>query len=101
MEIALNCWEFMKCGYEKDGYNAKKHGVCPAFPDYGKSCARVVGTLCGGKVQGTFADKIKRCKRCKFYNSLHYYITDDGVNLLVINSSDRVSLSELLATIRR
>ncbi|MBA3018013.1 MAG: hypothetical protein KJ550_08350 [Proteobacteria bacterium] len=80
----MNCWEFKKCGREKGGVKATKLGVCPAYPDYGKCCARVVGTLCEGGLQGTFASKYKDCKGCPFYKSLHYDRTDDGVNIVII-----------------
>ena len=68
----MNCWEFKKCGREKGGTNSKELGVCPAFPDDGKNCARLAGTLCGGKVQGTFAMKIDSCIKCEFFNSEHH-----------------------------
>ena len=68
----MNCWEFKKCGREKGGVNVKELGQCPAYPDHGKSCARIAGTLCGGKVQGTFAMKLANCMKCEFYNSPHY-----------------------------
>lgn len=51
----MNCWEFMKCGRELGGSKVKELGVCPAYPDHGRQCARVVGTLCSGEVQGSFA----------------------------------------------
>ena len=47
-------------------------GVCPAYPDVGKSCARVAGTFCEGEVQGTFATKLPNCMACDFYKSEHY-----------------------------
>lgn len=68
----MNCWEFMKCGREKEGAKAHDLGVCPSFPDFGKNCARVSGTLCGGQVQGIFAIKLANCMKCEFYNSAHY-----------------------------
>lgn len=68
----LNCWEVKKCGREGGGAKAAELGVCPAYPDYGHSCAALDGTLCGGKVQGTFAEKLRNCIRCNFYNSEHY-----------------------------
>ena len=46
--------------------------MCPAFPDSGKGCARIAGTLCGGQVQGTFATKLGNCLQCDFYKSEHY-----------------------------
>lgn len=71
----MNCWEFKKCGREAGGLKSKELGVCPAYPDYGKQCARVAGTLCGGQVQGTFALKLGNCQKCEFYNSAHYDMT--------------------------
>ncbi len=68
----MNCWEFKKCGRELGGVNAKELGVCPAYPNDGHNCAKVAGTLCGGKVQGSFAGKILSCMQCDFYRSRHY-----------------------------
>jgi hypothetical protein len=68
----MNCWEFKKCGREKGGLNAKALGVCPAYPDKGRQCARVAGTLCGGTVQGSFASKLNNCMKCEFYTSDNY-----------------------------
>lgn len=68
----MNCWEFRQCGREKGGAKAAELGVCPAYPDYGNLCVRATGTLCGGKVQGTFELKLLGCMSCDFYNSRHY-----------------------------
>ncbi|EKD39317.1 MAG: hypothetical protein ACD_75C00441G0001 [uncultured bacterium] len=68
----LNCWEFMKCGREIGGAKVQELGVCPAYPDHGKHCARIVGTLCNGEVQGSFALKFGTCWKCPFYRSRHY-----------------------------
>lgn len=68
----MNCWEFKKCGREKGGKNVAELGQCPAWPDHGTCCARITGTLCGGKVQGTFANKLANCLQCEFYKSPHY-----------------------------
>ncbi len=59
----MNCWEFMKCD---------RQSTCPAYPHHGVHCARVAGTLCGGKVQGTFALKLTNCMQCDYYKSQHY-----------------------------
>lgn len=69
---ALNCWEFKKCGREAGGAKASALGVCPAYPHHGRQCAEIVGTLCGGKLQGTFASKIANCMKCDFYQSGYY-----------------------------
>jgi hypothetical protein len=68
----MDCWEFKKCGREAGGAKIGENGACPAYPDNGTGCARVAGTLCGGKVQGTFAQKLGNCMTCDFYNSEHY-----------------------------
>ncbi len=68
----MNCWEFKKCGREQGGEKVEDFGVCPAYPDYGVTCGRIVGTMCGGEVQGTFAMKLANCMSCNFYNSEHY-----------------------------
>jgi hypothetical protein len=68
----MNCWEFKKCGREVGGVKAAELGVCPAYPDNGKLCARVAGTLCRGQVQGSFAVKLANCLKCEFYLSPHY-----------------------------
>lgn len=74
----INCWEFKKCGREPGGAKASDLGVCPAAAEKavdgsnhgingGRVCWYVAGTLCGGKVQGTFAAKLPNCRECEFY----------------------------------
>jgi hypothetical protein len=31
----------------------------------------VAGSLCGGEMQGTFAEKFKNCEQCDFYQSVY------------------------------
>jgi hypothetical protein len=75
-----NCWEHKKCGRELGGMNAALMGVCPAAIDSrlhgvhggkngGRTCWMIAGTLCGGKVQGTFSMKYKTCEQCDFYQN--------------------------------
>jgi len=77
-----NCWEYMKCGRQPGGKNAQKIGICPAASDTifngfnqginaGRICWLVAGTFCGGKPQGTFAEKYASCRQCKFYRKVH------------------------------
>lgn len=68
----MNCWEFKKCGRQKGGAKVQEFGVCPSYPDKGKQCAHVVGTLCGGQLQGSFAMKLTNCMKCDFYQSPDY-----------------------------
>jgi two-component system NtrC family sensor kinase len=56
------CWEYMQCG--RDVNDEIK---CPAYPHFGQVCWAVAGTLCAGKIQGTFAQKINDCRNCRFY----------------------------------
>ena len=73
----------MKCGRGPKGPKAKKLGVCPAASERildrvhgginsGRACWVVAGTFCGGTAQGSFARKQVACKRCDFYNKVHY-----------------------------
>ena len=65
--MLLNCWEIKKCGRHEGGEKVKEYGVCSAFPNYGHSCWIKAGTFCGGKVQGTYAQKYKNCIVCEVY----------------------------------
>jgi hypothetical protein len=74
----MNCWEFKKCGRHANGAKVEEFGICPAYPFHGKHCARIAGTLCGNKVQGSFAMKVASCMQCNFYKSPHYDKTYKG-----------------------
>ncbi len=74
----VNCWEYMQCGREPGGRHAKDLGICPAAQEAGanglhggcnggRACWAITGTMCGGKVQGSFASKIESCLECDFY----------------------------------
>ncbi len=76
-----NCWEVMGCGREVGGENIHESGICPANieksldgihggKNAGRACWVVAGTLCGSKVQGTFAEKTGNCLRCEFFRSV-------------------------------
>ncbi len=68
----------MKCGRGPDSSNDDNLKICPAAVDKsydglnggkngGRFCWAVAGTFCGGKVQGTFAEKRKHCLECSFF----------------------------------
>ncbi len=74
----LNCRESKKCGRGPGGAKRAEFGECPAATDTsyngrnggtnaGRSCWKAAGTLCGGKVQGTWAAKMGNCIACDFY----------------------------------
>ncbi len=76
-----NCWEFKKCGRQEGGEHVHDLGVCPAAVEQrldrvhggkngGRSCWVVAGTMCGGKVQGTFAQKYENCEVCDFFKTV-------------------------------
>ena len=61
-----------------NGIKVKELGVCPAPQDTssnglnggknaGRICWAVAGTFCGGKKQGTFAEKQLSCMSCDFF----------------------------------
>lgn len=71
----------MNCGRQPGGDKASELGVCPAADDRsydgincgknaGRFCWAVAGTFCGGKIQGTFADKRESCLSCVFFNKV-------------------------------
>lgn len=73
----LNCWEYKKCGRGPGGKNVKELGVCPAARETradgindgkngGRVCWAIAGTLCDGKLQGTYASKLGFCLVCDF-----------------------------------
>lgn len=76
-----NCWEFKRCGREPGGAHVHDLGVCVATEEdrldgvhggsfAGRSCWVVAGTLCGGQVQGSFAQKYRNCETCEFYRQV-------------------------------
>lgn len=89
-----NCWEFMKCGREPGGAHEADLGICPAaqWSEYdginhgtggGRFCWAIAGTFCGGKVQGTFAQKALNCMTCPFYA----YVVKEERQTLIVNPS--------------
>jgi len=59
-----NCWEILKCGRETN---------CPAYPDHGRECFAVTATKCRGEEQGTYENKIEKCRElCGFYKKVMY-----------------------------
>ncbi len=73
----LNCWEFMRCERQPGGKKAEELGVCPVTINEeldgahggiaaGRACWAIVGSFCGGKIQGTYAEKLKDCTKCDF-----------------------------------
>lgn len=74
-----NCWEHTGCGREPGGIKAQELGICPVAvheefdgahdgKKAGRACWVVAGSLCGGKVQGSYAQKLHNCWKCEFMN---------------------------------
>ena len=61
----------MNCGREAGGLKVAEFGLCPAYPNHGRQCWLVVGTFCGGTVQGIEAEKLGNCRRCEFYKAMN------------------------------
>lgn len=72
----LNCWEFHHCGYEAGGKNAAAHGICPAYPNHGHSCAYLCTSkpalVLHGAAPKTLCSGSAGCSRCDFFNSGHH-----------------------------
>jgi len=79
--MSQNCWEYKKCGRQPGGEKASELGVCTAAEciaanginsgrNGGRACWAVAGTLCGGKVQGSFVEKQANCAVCDFYKKV-------------------------------
>ena len=47
----------------------------------GRICWALAGTLCGGKVQGSFAQKAANCMECPFYLQVK---KDEGANFKLL-----------------
>jgi hypothetical protein len=80
MATRANCWEIKKCGRQPGGTRVAELGDCPAAKrdmrgvngvnggtHGGRICWAIAGTLCGGKIQGSFAQKVANCMACEFY----------------------------------
>ncbi len=87
MKNKQNCWEFKRCGREMGGHNTHL-GICSAAVTKelhnvhggrlaGRACWVVAGTMCGGRPQGSFAQKYKNCEKCDFYQKVK---SEEGTN---------------------
>ena len=87
-----NCWEVKNCGRIPGGDKVDEMGVCPVAEDAsadglnsgakgGRICWAVAGTFCGGKKQGTFADKRLSCMGCEFYKQVN---EEEGDNFVLL-----------------
>jgi len=73
----MTCRQAKNCGRQPGGAKAGELGTCPAATiastginsgaNGGWICWALAGTLCGGKVQGSFAQKAANCMECPFF----------------------------------
>ncbi len=67
----------MHCERQPGGAKVEELGICPVTVHEGlngahggiaagRACWLVVGSFCGGRIQGTFAEKYKDCTKCAF-----------------------------------
>ncbi|MBI2330670.1 MAG: GGDEF domain-containing protein [Chloroflexi bacterium] len=78
----IRCWEIKSCRDEK----------CPSYGDNDNRCWLTVGTLCGGEVQGKFAQKIQTCYECKVFKKIsedHLRLLYENVNILMYHLEDK------------
>ncbi len=88
----LNCWEYMKCGRQPGGENARRFGVCPAATDTlwdgvhrgekgGRICWKIPQTHCHQFLKETspetFAVKYQDCRMCNFYDHVRFEEPND------------------------
>ena len=96
--MSKNCWEVKNCGREPNGSKVADMGVCPAATDKayngvnhglngGRACWVVTGTLCGGEVQGTFAQKTLSCMSCDFFTQVRL---EEGAGFVVKKEKAKV-----------
>ena len=87
--MKMNCWELKKCGRELNGSHVGEFGVCPVSVESsldgthggrnaGRACWVVEGSMCGGRLQGAFAQKYQNCTKCDFYLRVKQ---EEGLNL--------------------
>lgn len=90
MNGRVNCWEYEKCGREEGGTKISEIGVCPASTEVrvnginggkngGRACWAIAGTMCHGKINGSFALKLGACITCDFFKLV---AREEGANLV-------------------
>ncbi len=90
MSDTKHCWEIKNCGRQCGGANVREFGECIASKEgMGHSCWAVAGTLCGGVVQGTAAQKEKNCMACELYK-MYNRTSGSKKDTITIHHSDEL-----------
>ena len=91
------CWRVLGCGREVGGALVDELGVCPtAEENMGHSCWVVAGTLCGGAVQGFFAQKPESCLTCEVFQLYHRTNGTLGPEIAVLFPEEQDRYQELI-----
>jgi len=94
----INCWEFKECGRGPGQSAASGLAPCPAATDNrcdglnhghnaGRICWAVTGTVCGGRVQGSFAKKGLQCMSCDFFAAVK---EQEGADFLLLRRTQEL-----------
>lgn len=87
----------MECGREKDGNKMTELGECIASREnLGHSCWAIAGTLCGGKVQGTMAQKLGYCTACKVHKLYNRSRGEKGQEVIAQFPEEHVKYTEMM-----
>jgi len=93
----LNCWEITKCERHEGGAKAQELGVCVAVSEgMGHSCWAIAGTLCGGEVRGSRAQKEDNCMSCEVFMTYHRQIGSRGNEIGKRFPAEQKKYSDLL-----
>ncbi len=92
-----NCWEIKQCGREVGGPKSEELGECVAATEgLGHSCWAIAGTLCGGVVQGSVAQKERNCVACEVYKLYHRMLGSAGKEVPELYPEEEKRYSEML-----
>lgn len=92
-----NCWNIKKCDRESGGAKVVELGECIAAKQgLGHSCWAIAGTLCGGAVQGTAAQKEGNCMSCEVYKLYHRSIGTQGKEIAKLFPAEDTKYNSML-----
>jgi len=92
----IPCWEMKNCQRCHGGEKEAEFGMCITYPWGGWHCWALAGTLCGGMVQGSSAQKEGNCQMCQHYIEL---MQDDPAKLKADSAYFSAVMQSVLAGI--
>ncbi len=97
MEHLKKCWEIKDCGRAKGGAKVASLGECIASSEgLGHSCWAIAGTLCGGEVQGSVAQKEGNCMNCDVYHMYHRLVGKYGAEIQNVFPEEHAKYTKLM-----